>query len=211
MIDESVNSCAVIGNSPNLLQRELGSSIDSHDKIIRCNLGIVKGFEKFVGSRTDIRLINCHVQRTIQNTSQKMDPEIFECLKHNKIQEIILPDEILVLKDARENGFRHEIPMEHDFIRNSNMHNKVYSYSHHIFEKYKISIHYSAGAFAVAMALDLFPNAQIDLYGFSFAKHNDPESTKHYFEQSHDIFHHHFDKEKEFFLRYANRVTIASL
>ena len=209
MIDESVDSCAIIGNSPNILQRELGSSIDSHNKIIRCNLGLVKGFEKFVGSRTDIRLINCHVQRTIQNTSQRINPEKFESLKYNKIQDIILPNEILILKDARENSFRHEIPMEHDFIRNSNMHNKVYSYSHHIFEKYKISIHYSAGAFAVAMALDLFPNAKIDLYGFSFAGQKDPEASTHYFEKINGSeYNHHYDKEKEFFLRHSDRVSI---
>ena len=209
MIDESVNSCAIIGNSPSILQRELGLSIDNHDKIIRCNLGIVKGFEKFVGSRTDIRLINCHVQRTIQNTSQRIDPEKFESLKHYKIQEIILPNEILVLKDARENRFRQEIPMEHEFIRKSDMHNKVYSYSNHIFEKYSISIHFSAGAFAVAMALDLFPNSQIDLYGFSFAGQKDPEASTHYFEKINGPeYNHHYDKEKEFFLRHPERVRI---
>jgi len=52
-------SCAVVGNSGILLDKKYGKDIDSHDVIIRCNLGRVDGFEDSVGSRTDFRFIAC--------------------------------------------------------------------------------------------------------------------------------------------------------
>ena len=52
-------SCAVIGNSPILLDKDYGKDIDSHDLIIRCNLGRVDGFEDKVGSQTDFRFVAC--------------------------------------------------------------------------------------------------------------------------------------------------------
>ena len=55
-----VKTCAVIGNAPNILEHEHGQEIDSHDIVVRCNRSIVDGYEKFVGSRTDLRLLNCH-------------------------------------------------------------------------------------------------------------------------------------------------------
>ena len=50
-------SIAVIGNSGKLLDQECGELIDSHDIVIRCNLALVEGYEKHVGSKTDFRII----------------------------------------------------------------------------------------------------------------------------------------------------------
>lgn len=44
----------VVGSSPNVLQEELGEKIDSCDIVIRMNVFKVAGFEKHVGSKTDI-------------------------------------------------------------------------------------------------------------------------------------------------------------
>ncbi|NDB56776.1 hypothetical protein EB169_13235, partial [archaeon] len=52
--------CAVVSNSGSLLDKSYGELIDSHDVIIRCNRTVIEGYEKFVGSRTDIRLLNNH-------------------------------------------------------------------------------------------------------------------------------------------------------
>jgi hypothetical protein len=45
---------AIIGSSPSLISRSLGSTIDSFDTVIRFNGAITKGFEKSVGGRTDL-------------------------------------------------------------------------------------------------------------------------------------------------------------
>lgn len=49
-------SCAVIGNSPNLLGKGYGELIDSHDAVIRMNRGPTKGYESDVGTKTTFRV-----------------------------------------------------------------------------------------------------------------------------------------------------------
>ncbi|TDH14361.1 hypothetical protein EPR50_G00035340 [Perca flavescens] len=45
-------SCAVVGNSGNLLGSESGNLINSHDYVIRMNKAVTRGFEKDVGNQT---------------------------------------------------------------------------------------------------------------------------------------------------------------
>ena len=52
---------ALVGNSSSLLDEEYGSFIDSHVQVVRFNNAITEGFEKHVGSRTDLRISNPHV------------------------------------------------------------------------------------------------------------------------------------------------------
>ena len=57
-LDFSDKTCVVIGNGGSVLDKELGQKIDEHDIIVRTNLGMSEGFEKHVGSRTDIRFMS---------------------------------------------------------------------------------------------------------------------------------------------------------
>jgi hypothetical protein len=52
---------ALIGNSDSILDEEYGYIIDSHKQVVRFNNAITEGFEKYVGSKTDIRVSNPHV------------------------------------------------------------------------------------------------------------------------------------------------------
>lgn len=54
-------SVAVVGNSPNLLKKEYGSEIDSHDIVIRCNKFELDGYEIHTGIKTNYIVANCHV------------------------------------------------------------------------------------------------------------------------------------------------------
>jgi hypothetical protein len=54
---KSCLSCAIVGNSGNLLGSGYGTLIDSKDVIIRINKAPVKGYEKDVGNRTTHQII----------------------------------------------------------------------------------------------------------------------------------------------------------
>ncbi len=51
-------SCSLVGSSSNLNMRGLGSQIDSNDIVIRLNDAPTVGYERDVGSRTDVRIMN---------------------------------------------------------------------------------------------------------------------------------------------------------
>tara|TARA_R100001594_G_C3987876_1_gene251693 strand:+ start:199 stop:792 length:594 start_codon:yes stop_codon:yes gene_type:complete len=52
---------ALVGSSDSILDEEYGSTIDSHTQVVRFNNAITEGFEKYVGSKTDLRVSNPHV------------------------------------------------------------------------------------------------------------------------------------------------------
>mmetsp|Transcript_48064 Transcript_48064/g.120407 ORF Transcript_48064/g.120407 Transcript_48064/m.120407 type:complete len:407 (-) Transcript_48064:202-1422(-) len=57
-------SCAVVGNSGELLQGALGAEIDAHDMVIRMNAAPTKGFEQHVGNKTTFGFVNhAHFKR----------------------------------------------------------------------------------------------------------------------------------------------------
>ena len=51
-------SCAIVGNSGDLLRSQFGKSIDSHDVVIRLNQAPIQGYEKHVGHKSTFRLLN---------------------------------------------------------------------------------------------------------------------------------------------------------
>ncbi|KAI4383746.1 hypothetical protein MLD38_009550 [Melastoma candidum] len=54
-------SCAVIGNSGILLEKEYGKLIDSHEVVVRLNNARIRGYERSVGSRTSISFVNSNI------------------------------------------------------------------------------------------------------------------------------------------------------
>ncbi|XP_057806226.1 beta-1,6-galactosyltransferase GALT29A [Salvia miltiorrhiza] len=54
-------SCAVVGNSGILLKSDYGGKIDSHEAVIRLNNARIRGFERNVGSKTNISFANSNI------------------------------------------------------------------------------------------------------------------------------------------------------
>ena len=76
-------TCAVVGNAPSLLKFSFGEEIDAHDAVFRINLAPTKSYEKHVGSRTTVRVLNSQVTRssrdsaTLLNIDEKSNPSLF--------------------------------------------------------------------------------------------------------------------------------------
>ena len=51
-------SCAVVGSSGHLLAAARGAEIDAHEAVFRFNTAPVRGFERHVGRRTTLRVLN---------------------------------------------------------------------------------------------------------------------------------------------------------
>lgn len=60
-VNKAFNSCAVIASSGALWKSNLGKFIDSHDLVMRFNNAPTVGFEKDVGKKTTIRVLNSQV------------------------------------------------------------------------------------------------------------------------------------------------------
>ncbi|XP_038054080.1 alpha-N-acetylgalactosaminide alpha-2,6-sialyltransferase 6-like [Patiria miniata] len=57
-VDLGCTSCAVVSSSGYLLGTKAGPEIDRHSCVIRLNMAPVKGYEKDVGTRTSLRVMN---------------------------------------------------------------------------------------------------------------------------------------------------------
>ncbi|GFQ06084.1 cmp-n-acetylneuraminate-beta-galactosamide-alpha-2 3-sialyltransferase 1 [Phtheirospermum japonicum] len=54
-------SCAVVGNSGILLKSDYGKMIDGHETVIRLNNARTRGFERSVGSKTNVSFVNSNI------------------------------------------------------------------------------------------------------------------------------------------------------
>ncbi|XP_006820202.2 alpha-N-acetylneuraminide alpha-2,8-sialyltransferase-like isoform X1 [Saccoglossus kowalevskii] len=56
-------TCALVGNGGIILDSTCGADIDSNDFVIRCNEPEISGFERDVGNKTDLIIVNKQVLR----------------------------------------------------------------------------------------------------------------------------------------------------
>ncbi|KAI3366220.1 hypothetical protein L3Q82_010051 [Scortum barcoo] len=59
--ESQYQSCAVVMSAGAVLNSSLGWEIDSHDAVLRFNAAPIKGFERDVGTKTTIRIINSQI------------------------------------------------------------------------------------------------------------------------------------------------------
>jgi hypothetical protein len=90
-----MNSCIIIGNGPSVLDKKNRNQIESFDLIVRINNFITKGYEEYIGDRTDI-LFTCELKEynsierisgfrevivSLLNDSSLIGPEILDSEK----------------------------------------------------------------------------------------------------------------------------------
>lgn len=55
----------VVGNSPKALKKQMGDTINQFDKVIRINDFVIKGYERFIGTKSDIWVTGASIQTQI--------------------------------------------------------------------------------------------------------------------------------------------------
>tara|TARA_R100000005_G_C4999769_1_gene206541 strand:- start:182 stop:802 length:621 start_codon:yes stop_codon:yes gene_type:complete len=165
--------CAVISNSPLLLEKNYGELIDSYDVVFRCNRTQINGYEKHIGRKTDIRVINIHLSKMI------IDP--IECSKDSHYLQTFskwddkqvrncIDDEVIILKDGNM--------ISESSVKDKLNNNEVYDIRKFIpYVQFTNGKSFSAGGYAIFLASKLFES--VDCFCFDFFKTN----ADHYFEK----------------------------
>jgi len=201
-------SCALVGNSGNLLDQENGNIIDSHDFVIRCNEARTEGYEKYTGSKTDIRIVNSHMFHAIIEDAAYIErmQKIFS--KFERFFLYQLKNENIIVKNGVEYWQFINVISQ---LKQQN--NNVIFINPSFYQAClsKLSNHPTTGFIGLMVALKYF--TEINCFGFSFFEEED-WSKKHYYEEikPYDMSSHTFDKERQIFYQLQNdkKITMYS-
>lgn len=165
--------CAVVSNSPLLLEKNYGELIDSYDVVFRCNRTHITGYEKHVGTKTDVRIVNIHFSKMIVDpVGCSKDSHYLETFSEwtNKQVENCIDDEVIILKDGNM--------ISENSVRDKLDNNEVYDMREFIpYVQFTNGKTLSAGGYAIFLASKLFES--VDCFCFDFFKTN----SDHYFEK----------------------------
>ena len=168
---EGKKKCCVLGNSGSVLESEKGEEIDSMDFIIRNNFGPTKGYEKYVGSKTDLRVVNIHGfvylydMEHREKVKEKFPEEDFEFLLKIK-NETVVDRHNIGIKSGRE-------------VFDSNRNKLLRMSDEFIKLESTLGKNLTTGLVSILIACSLFD--EVYIHGFDFYSSNYPE---HYFEKS---------------------------
>jgi len=194
-------SCAVVGSSGAILDHEYGEIIDQHDVVMRCNQAPTAGFEKSVGSRTDVRIINSHYFTALKGTSPPSHANfiprmksIFTDFDENYLYS--LENNLIIVKYGVNAGL---FSAEIERIKEKN--NTILFLNSQFYEKgsHLVGTHATNGFIGILLALKYFD--KVSCFGFTFCKEmKTPTWEKlYYWAPTQPIGNdcHNNDKEKE--------------
>lgn len=168
-------TCAVVSNSGDLINHEYGEFIDSHDVVIRCNWSLIDGYEKNVGTRTDIRVTCIHLARLIHDfESVSKDSHYRECFpawSKLKIDELIYDDEVIILQpnaNMYKNGIQSRLNGNEVYALSDIANGGIFDYR---------GTDLGTGLIAILIASQLFES--VSCFCFDFFQ----KSKEHYFEK----------------------------
>ena len=177
-----VKTAALVASSGTLLDNNFGDEIDKHDLIIRFNAARVKGYEKYVGSRTDIRILNGHAF----NGSTKKDI----CLGHDPNFLTTLENETFLVKSYNVQEFIEGVMKYINKNPINFLHPNFLIYCNNLVSKPEAS----AGLIGVLLLVTL--GIKPNLYGYGF--YSESNDKVHYWEEVNSNWStgHGFDEEK---------------
>lgn len=187
-------SIAVVGNSPNILGKGFGSTIDTYDNVVRFNHAKVKGMEADVGSKTTHIVINCHLYN-----GYDLRTEGFEGFDYGfwDFYKEVKPSILYVNTNPINPGSRGTVPADFPF----------YVMSTHSFSQigpfYGLSSLPTIGCAFIGAILSV--NTKPSLFGFSI----DENAAGHYFEKrpNPSISHNH-EEEHNLLLSWKSQGAI---
>ncbi len=178
------NSCVIVGNSPLIKEYKKGEKINSFDFIVRLNDAPTRGYEKQVGSRTDLRVLN----RTLQKEKGvgNLDCNRSGILEKFESNVLLYPTPPEIEEEAVEKL----INVENTF----NVSDLFRTYKKAIEKELAIK-RLSTGLFSTILLVHIFES--IALINFDFYTSS---SSFHYWEDFNggDTSPHAFEKEKQF-------------
>lgn len=177
-----IKTAALVASSGTLLDNNFGDEIDKYDLIIRFNAARVKGYEKYVGSKTDIRILNGHAF----NGSTKKDI----CLGHDPNFLTTLENETFLVKSYNVQEFIEGVMKYINKTPINFLHPNFLMYCNNLVSKPEAS----AGLIGVLLLVTL--GIKPDLYGYGF--YSESNDKVHYWEEVNSNWStgHGFDEEK---------------
>ncbi|KAH9616107.1 hypothetical protein KSS87_007903 [Heliosperma pusillum] len=199
------SSCAVVGNSGILLNKEYGELIDKQEAVIRLNNARVESYPKNVGSKTSISFVNSNVLHLCAREKKcfchpygtNVPIVMYMCQPVQFLDYIICNSphkSPLIVTDQRFDVICARLVKYYSLKRfaNEGLSNKTYEewFSGHD----GVWFHYSSGMQAVTLALGLCDRVHL----FGFGKSND---TKHHYHtnQTKEIKSHDYEAEYDFY------------
>lgn len=136
----------LIGNGPSAINKERGKEIDAFDgRVVRCNGYKIKGYEKYIGTRTDILILG------MLNLKEVLQPQY---------------DYILLYQAQLDGGAGLRK------IKEESRHNKIIFFPIHEKDKFKellqLSRHKEPSTGIIAIYWFMRPTINLYLYGFDF-------------------------------------------
>ena len=188
-------TCAIVGNSGKLLDFQNGALIDSRDVVIRFNGAITNGYLEYSGTKTTIRIMNCHYILNLEDENYfKHQKSRFPEMERDFLLQ--LKNEIIIFKTNPS----WELWKKNEVLKHVDESNKILFFSdefYNLAKQMNDNKEASNGLMALLLALKYFK--EIDCYGFSFYGDG---FKGHYYEEIKDRSvknNHNFDKERKIF------------
>ena len=200
-----VENLAIVGSSKSILKKNFGKEIDTYQEVMRFNKSPVKNYEKFVGSKTTIRVVNNPVFECYQ-TWDNDDPRDINFVRYLTNMKIV----VISPHKIKKNFFF--IPSNQYFF----LENKIFMYMSIFYFIFKIDIlknllkliikkkNFSTGFMTILICI--VSGIKPTLFGFDISE--DMKSRSHYWETPgkpgkwHDLNIEHIIIKKLFEKRY---------
>ena len=185
---------AVVFSSNTVLKKNMGKFIDNFDEVIRFNRAPTLGYEKYIGRRTTLRVINNSVFQNIMphpNQNWTIDINFTKKLKNTKIL-VVSPIKLdFLTRKENENTSNSYFYITQNrslksYLLSLSKKKDILLFLHLIIYFYLFRKNLSVGCL-VAIYLSIL-NFEVNLFGYN---PNEKNSRSHYWEKAGNIGNHH--------------------